>query len=321
MKKILSAVIAFALISGTVVMLSSCGKDKIGNSDFKAVEEAFDQVNFVESLDKENIDTVPADNETEESDNKIYNDEKDDTAFILNKDNKKVVVTNFVIKEAYYKDIDNDGYEEVFASGYNSHRGTTAVALYDYTKSLMLDENDNFSDAMELIAEAAFEGNVNIGFFEDSDGNVHVAKKDEAGNVTEDYGIAKQNGLLLEIGDYNNLSNVSDNPDTSYFVTDNYTFSYNGKEFKPEADFAYGEENIIPPVSYIDKAAFEELTGQSYKSLGKEIDSRSIMVINGKEYVSWFTLTKTYDIEREMQNGMKTVAFSTPGFSEETTTK
>ena len=298
-----------SLISGAVVMLSSCGKDEVSKSDFKALEEAFDSVNFADVLDKENIAVFPADNESEENDNIIYNDEKDNEGFIMNKENKNVVVTGFLIKNALYKDIDGDGYDEVFASGYNEHRGTTTAAIYDYTQSLIIDENGNFTDAMELIAEASFDGDVDIGFYEDDEGNVHVVSKNPEGGIDKDY------GLLLEIGDYNNLSNVSDTPNTSFFVTGQYSFYFNGKEFKPNSDFAYGEEGIIPPIMYVDKAAFEKLIGQSYKSLGKEIDTRAIMVINGKEYVSWFTLTKTYDIIREMSGNDK-VIFNTLDYSE-----
>ena len=320
MKKLLSVILAVCVVAGTTVMLSSCGKNSIKKSDFEAIEEAFDGVNFVDVLDKKNVSEVTVANEDEKSDNVVYSDEKDGAGFIMNKENKKVAVTGFAIKDALYKDIDGDGYEEVFASGYNSHRGSTTAALYDYTTSLLMDENGNSTKALELVAEASFEGDVNIGFYEDADGKVHVVSKKADGTIDKDYGVASQNGLLLEIGDYNNLSKVTDKPDTSFFVTDDYTYYFNGKEFKPEADFAYGEEGIVPPISYIDKAAFEELIGQSYKSLGKELDSRAIMVINGKEYVSWFTLRKTYDIIQEMP-GKDEVFFKTLDYKEPETTK
>ena len=320
MKKFISVLIAVSLCVSVAALLSSCGKNAISNSDFKTVEEAFDAVNFVDVLDKKNISSFAASNESEDSDNTIYNDVKDDTGFILNKENKKVVVTGFVIKDALYKDIDGDGVQEVYASGYNSHRNSTTAALYDYTKSLLItDENGEYSDVMELIAEASFEGDVNIGFYEDNDGNVHVVSKDiTTGEVADDYGVATVNGLLLEIGDYNNISKKTDNPTTDCFVTDKYTYYFNGKEFKPESDFAYGEEGIVPPVSYIDKVAFEELTGLKYKSLGDDFDSRAIMVINGKEYVSWFTLNQNYDIERKMGGNLESVIFNTLDYTEKT---
>ena len=44
------------------------------------------------------------------------------------------------------------------------------------------------------------------------------------------------------------------------------------------------------------------------------------MIINGKEYVSWYTLTSTYEINRIMKDNLTKVIFTTLDYSEETTT-
>lgn len=320
MKKIISVIIAISLFAGLSVLLSSCGSE-VGKSEFKVMEEAFDKVNFTDILDKDNLSVFAFDGQTEESDNIIYIDETDNASFIYNNAENKTVVVGYTIKDAYYKDIDDDGYEEIYVTGYYKGMNKTAVSLYDYTPGLLIGEDGKFNDTMEMIATAEFEGEENIGFSEDNDGNIHIVTKDlSTGEVAVDYGIATCNGTLLEIGDYNNLSKETDKPDESIFVTDNYTFYFNGKEFKPESDFAYGEEGIMPPITYLNKAEFEKLTGQKYKSLGKELDSRSIMIINGKEYVSWYTLIKTYDIERIMKDNLTKVIFTTPDYTESETT-
>ena len=84
-----------------------------------------------------------------------------------------------------------------------------------------------------MVATAEFEGDENIGFIEDDEGNIHIVTKDKTtGEVAVDYGIATRNGTLLEIGTYNNLSEETEKEDNSIFVTDKYTFYYNGEEFK-----------------------------------------------------------------------------------------
>lgn len=320
MKKIISVIIAVSLCAGVLFLLSSCGSD-VSKSEFKVMEEAFDKVNFTVILDKDNLSVFSFDGQTEESDNTIYVDETDKASFIYNNEKDKTVVVGYIIRDAYYKDIDNDGYEEIYVTGYYDGMNKTVVSLYDYTPGLLIGEDGNFNDTMEMVATAEFEGDENIGFIEDDEGNIHIVTKDKTtGEVAVDYGIATRNGTLLEIGTYNNLSEETEKEDNSIFVTDKYTFYYNGEEFKPEADFAYGEEDVMPPITYIDKAAFEELTGQSYKSLGEELDSRSIMIINGKEYVSWYTLTSTYEINRIMKDNLTKVIFTTLDYSEETTT-
>ena len=320
MKKIISVIVALSLCAGFSVLFSSCGNG-ISKTKFKVMEEAFDKVNLTDVLDKDNIAVLELDCQTEESDNTIYIDEADSLCFIYNNVKDSTAVVGYRIREVLYKDIDSDGYEEAYITGYYDKINKTFASLYDYTQGLLINEEGMFYDTMEMIASAEFEGDVNIGFFEDGDGNIHVASKDKTtGEVADDYGVATRNGTLLEIGDYNNISKKSDDFDNSVFVTGNYTFYFNGEEYKPEADFAFGEENVLPPITYLDKAAFEKLIGQSYKSLGEDLDSRSIMIINGKEYVSWYTLIKTYDIERIMKDNLTKVIFTTPDYSEEAET-
>lgn len=305
MKKALSFILIISLCTGMLCLLSSCGGE-VSNKDFNRIEEAFGD-SAPGQIDKDNISVFVPDgvDENADTDNSIYNDETDDIGFIINNDNGATVNTSFVVKNALYKDVDGDGVDEVYASGYIAPINKTRFALYDYTENLLKYEGSE-DMVMQLIASDDVDGNHNIGFYEDESGNVHVCEMDAGTKaIVKEFGVATCNGLLLETSENNCLSKATDSPDMSIFITDSYRYFFNGKEFTPDDDFAWNDGSMIPPISYVEKSQFEKVTGAKYKSLGDKLDARSLMVIYDKQYVSWFTLMQNYDINVELRDAQK----------------
>ncbi len=293
MKRIISVILALSLCAGVVIAFSSCGKK---NKEIQAIEEAFTGVSIGGTLDENKLEEVSVAGSDEDSDNSVYNyvDGSETRGFIVNKEKGEAATVNFVIETVLYKDVDNDGYEEVYATGYNSNSDVTVVALFDYVNS-MLPAVQGDKPLMTVVAYVQIPGEKHLTFAEKSDG-VHVFEGEK------DYGVISTNGEILQMSNYNDISGKDSEIDPSMFVTAKFLFYYNGKQLTPENDFAYDDNvaNDLLVIEALDKAAFEKLTGKTFTSLGADIDSRSIMTINGKQYVSWQTLDRNYGISRHI---------------------
>lgn len=294
MKKILCVFLAITICLSLTLALSSCGK--VSNDEYEAIEAAFEDSVGSGIIDKDNLEVFTADGESEDSDNKIFTDTESGKSFIINKGSNNVKDTGFTVTQAIYKDIDNDGIEEVYAMGTGQYEGEITVALYDYG----VNPYSNGEKTMELVARTFFNDSLNICLLESEDGTVHVVsyqtEEDGTSTVVKDYGSISHNGLLLEVSDYNSIKEPTDNPDMTLFDDPAaYKFYFDGKEFTPEADFIHPADKHSM-VGYFDAEYLEKLTGQTMKSHGEELDGKALMTVYGKKYVSFLVIPDYFDL-------------------------
>ena len=285
MKKIISVILAVSLCAATAFVFSSCGNKE----SVKAAEEAFQNVNSDVEMDTDKLEEFTVANADKDSDNIIYNynDENKQSGIIVNKAKNAAVSTEYVIEDALFKDVDNDGYEEVYVTGYDSLADATMINLFDYVKSL-LPEFRGEDPVMEAVAELSVPGEKHFKFSEKSDG-IHVLEGEK------DYGVISTNGFILQLSGYNSSKEGGIASDS--FADSGFLFFWNGEQFKPEKDFAYVDATDDFPIRAVKKETFEKITGLTCDSGSDNTDSRSIMVINGSEYVLIIMLDDLYNIE------------------------
>lgn len=314
MKKSISLFLALILCAVPVFLLSSCGKK--GDASSAEFEKIVENVgNKFGELNEEDIKTFEVAGSDDKGDNVIYNDEKINTGFILDKGSESIAHTRYTILDAIYKDVDGDGRDEVFTMGVSEKNGQLTVDYFDYVKTFFDEKTE-----MREIASASFDSTLCLGFSDDKDGTVHLIQYTDGtkNTVKEDMGSISVNGVKLDIGK-TGVSAFAAKPDMSIFPDmKDYVYTFNGKEYKPAADFCYKPGDSLD--IYFSCEEIEKVTGQKPKDFSGEENLMAFMTIYGKKYVHFTAIPLCYDnLKMELGKDSVLVALSTKDYVPATT--
>lgn len=289
MKKSISLLLALILCAVPVFLLSSCGKKGDASSaEFKKIYENVG--NQYGHLNEEDIKAFEVAGSEKNSDNVLYNDEKINIGFVVDKGSNSTAHTRYTILDAVYKDVDGDGRDEVFTMGVSGKNGQLTVDYFDYVKTFFEDKED-----MRKIASAAFDPSLSLGLSDNKDGTVHLIQYTDATKKTvkEDLGSLSVNGVKLDVGK-NSVSISSEKPDMSIFPDmKDSVYTFNGKEYKPSADFCCKPGDSLD--IYFSCEEIEKVTGQKPKAVTGDESLMAFMTIYGKKYIHYLAIDEFYD--------------------------